>query len=291
MTGFLTIREALAQGRGLLGRAGIHAPRLNAEILLGQALSVPGSLGLRPDAAWFYAHSERPLREVEWIHYGRYLHQRLAGKPTQYITGRQEFYGREFAVTPDVLIPRPETELLVECALKLGSRAGIAVDVGTGSGAIAVTLALEGWTGPVLGVDISASALKVAHRNARKLGANTRFAQTDLLSPFADHTLDAVVSNPPYIAETDRADLQREVVAHEPALALFGGTDGFEVYRRLIPQALHALKPGGLLAMEIGMGQAEALSQMLAGWDAIQVFPDLAGIPRVLTARTPANRG
>ncbi len=290
MTGFLTVREALGQGRDLLERAGIQAPRLNAEILLGQALSVPGSLGFRPDAAWFYAHSDRALREVEWIHYGRYLHQRLAGKPTQYITGRQEFYGREFAVTPDVLIPRPETELLVECALKLGSRSGIAVDVGTGSGAIAITLALEGWSGPVLGIDISARALEIAHRNARKLGAKTGFVHADLLSPFADHTLDAVVSNPPYIAEADRPSLQREVVAHEPGLALFGGTDGYGIYCRLIPQALHALKPGGLLAMEIGIGQAAELSQMLAGWNDIQTFPDLAGIPRVLTARTPANR-
>ena len=285
---FLTIRQALAQGRNLLEQAGIAAPRLTAELLLGQAVFVPDPAGFRPDAAWFYAHSDRELREVEWIHYGRYLHQRLGGRPTQYITGRQEFYGREFRVTPAVLIPRPETELLVETALRDGSGKGNAIDIGTGSGAIATTLALEGWTGPVVGVDISPAALAVARTNADRLAAPVSFLQCDLLAAAADSCADLIVSNPPYVAETDRAGMQREVVDFEPALALFAGPDGLAVYRRLIPEARRALKPGGLLALEIGMSQAPAITQLLEGWSMVRVRNDLAGIGRVVTATKPA---
>src|SRR6201986_3952689 len=131
----MTIRTALAQGTELLRREGIAEPRLTAEVLLGHAVHC--------ERVYFYAHPERELREVEWIHYGRYLHERMQGKPTQYITKRQEFYGREFRVTPDVLIPRPETEHVVEVALQLASGARRLVDIGTGSGALAVTLQRE----------------------------------------------------------------------------------------------------------------------------------------------------
>src|SRR5438876_9423356 len=169
----MTLQQALLQGTKLLEEAGIAAPRLTAEVLLGHALG--------QERAFLYAHSERELREVEWIHYGRYLHERLNGKPTQYITGRQEFYGREFRVTPDVLIPRPETELVVETALDVGRGARRIVDAGCGSGAIAVTLQIE--TGAlVLGTDISAAALAVAADNGRRLGARVEWAQCDLLS-------------------------------------------------------------------------------------------------------------
>ncbi len=283
-TRFLTIREALAQGRDILERAQVQAPRLTAELLLGHALFVPDPAGFRPDAAWFYAHSDRSLREVEWIHYGRYLHQRIGGRPTQYITGRQEFYGREFRVTPDVLIPRPETELLVETALNTGTRTGLALDVGTGSGAIATTLALEGWTGAVLGLDISHAALAIARVNARQLHAPVSFLQSDLLAAIADRTADLIVSNPPYIAETDRPTMQREVADFEPSLALFAGTDGLAIYRRLIPEARRVLKPGGILTMEIGMSQADAVADVFTGWSSIQILHDLAGLPRVVLA-------
>jgi release factor glutamine methyltransferase len=224
------------------------------------------------------------LREVEWLHYGRYLHERIKGKPTQYITHRQEFYGRNFRVTPDVLIPRPETELLVETVLKLRTT-GRAVDVGTGSGAIAVTLALESKL-EVVATDISRLSLQVAENNAF-IATSVRFAEADLLTAFADLSMDIVVSNPPYIAETDRGSLQPEVRDWEPPLALFAGTDGLGIYRRLIPQAHRVLKSGGLLALEIGFGQSEAVSSLAAGWKNLRVLPDLAGIPRVLVCEKP----
>ena len=197
---------------------------------------------------WLYAHDDEELREVHWIHYGRYLHERAQGKPTQYITKHQEFYGRDFHVTPDVLIPRPETELLVEAVLR--QRADRIVDVGVGSGAIAVTLALES-TADVIATDISAAALAVAKANAAQLNAKVEFLQTDLLSALPDASVDLVVSNPPYVPDADRESMQREVRDWEPATALFAGTDGLDVYRRLIPEAWRVLRAGGHMALEI----------------------------------------
>src|SRR5580700_9967644 len=173
----MTIRTALAQGSELLGREGIAEPRMTAEVLLGHAIHC--------ERAYFYAHPEQELREVEWIHYGRYLDERLRGKPTQYITKRQEFYGREFTVSRDVLIPRPETELLVETILKIKPGLGVIVDIGTGSGIIAVTLALE-LACPVIATDLSLEACAIARCNALKLGANVQFLEADLLNAIAD---------------------------------------------------------------------------------------------------------
>src|SRR5580658_7329088 len=153
----MTIRTALAQGSELLGREGIAEPRLTAEVLLGHAIHC--------DRTYFYAHPEQQLREVEWLHYGRYLDERMKGKPTQYITKRQEFYGRDFMVSRHVLIPRPETELLVETVLKLNPAPGVLIDIGTGSGAIAVTLSLE-LGRPVIATDLSFEALEIARSNA-----------------------------------------------------------------------------------------------------------------------------
>jgi release factor glutamine methyltransferase len=266
----MTIRTALAQGSELLGREGIAEPRMTAEVLLGHAVHC--------DRAYFYAHPEQELREVEWLHYGRYLDERMKGKPTQYITKVQEFYGREFRVTRDVLIPRPETELLIEVALK---RSGVVIDVGTGSGAIAVTLSLE-LKRRVYATDLSSEALAVAKANAVKLGAEVDFIEGDLLRCIADGVADMVVSNPPYVALADRETLQREVRDWEPSLALFGGSTGLCVYERLIPEALRVLKPGGTLALELGAGQSDAVSALVSSWRNIQLFPDLAGIPRVL---------
>lgn len=268
----MTIRTAIEQGSELLGRDGIAEPRLTAEVLLGHAMHC--------ERAYFYAHPEQELREVEWIHYGRYLDERLKGKPTQYITKRQEFYGRDFAVSRDVLIPRPETELLVESVLKR-LPAGRIVDVGTGSGIIAITLALELGRG-VVATDLSLEACELARDNARRLGAEVQFLEADLLKPFADSAIDVVVCNPPYVPFSDRAMLQREVRDWEPSLALYGGPNGLAIYRRLIPEARRVLKSGGLLALEIGFGQAEAVSEMAAGWKNLEILPDLAGIPRVV---------
>jgi release factor glutamine methyltransferase len=274
----MTIRTALAQGTELLRREGIAEPRLTAEVLLGHAVHV--------DRVHFYAHPEQELREVEWIHYGRYLDERMRGKPTQYITRRQEFYGREFRVSCDVLIPRPETELLVETVLELKPAPGPLIDVGTGSGAIGITLALQ-LGRPVIATDLSSEALAVARENAGKLGAEVQFVQADLLEPFADNSVEVVVSNPPYVPVADRERLQREVRDWEPPLALFAGPSGLCVYERLIPEALRVLKSGGILAVEIGFGQAQAVTELARGWNDLRLNPDLAGIPRVLVCRRP----
>ncbi|HWZ32802.1 MAG TPA: peptide chain release factor N(5)-glutamine methyltransferase [Bryobacteraceae bacterium] len=273
----MNLHTALLQGQQLLDDAKISAPRLTAEVLLAHAIGC--------DRSWLFAHSDEELREVWWIHYGRYLHQRIQGVPTQYITGRQEFYGREFRVTPDVLIPRPETEHVIEAALQLVSNHRLkpvprVLDVGTGSGAIAVTLALE--TGAqVFATDISSAALGVARENARRLSAKVEFVNCDLAGALADG-YDLVVSNPPYVPETE--SLPIEVREHEPAVALYGGVDGYEIYRRLIPEAARLLKPGGWLVMELGYRSREAVTTMLGDWRDVEVLTDLAGLPRVVMA-------
>ncbi|PYT31387.1 MAG: peptide chain release factor N(5)-glutamine methyltransferase [Acidobacteria bacterium] len=273
----MTFQQALLQGTKLLEEAGIAAPRLTAEVLLGHALG--------QERTFLYAHSERELREVEWIHYGRYLHERLNGKPTQYITGQQEFYGREFRVTSDVLIPRPETELVVETALDVGRGARRIVDTGCGSGAIAITLQLE--TGAlVAGTDISEAALTVAAENGRRLGARIEWVQCDLTSAIAGASVDMIVSNPPYVPLGDRAGLQREVRDYEPDVALFAGPTGFEIYEKLVADAERVLRPGGWLVLELGYTSRDRVTAMLgAGWRDVRVVPDLAGIPRVLAGR------
>jgi release factor glutamine methyltransferase len=270
----MDIRAALLQGQKLLEDARISAPRLTAEVLLAHAIGC--------DRVWLYAHSEEELHELWWIHYGRYLHERTQGRPTQYITGRQEFYGREFRVTPDVLIPRPETEHVVEEALK--HAAGRIADIGTGSGAIAVTLALE-TKAIVIATDISPGALRVAAGNARRLGAPVGLAACDLGSALATGAFDIVVSNPPYVPERDGTTVQREVRDYEPRVALFGGDDGLEFYRRLAPEAMRLLRPGGWLVMELGYTASEPLRTMLADWQDVEIVSDLAGLPRVVTAR------
>lgn len=276
---FLEIRSAIAQGTALLSASGIPEPRFTAELLLCHSLG--------RERAYLFAHPEQELREVEWLHYGRYLDQRMRGKPLQYITHKQEFFGREFRVTPDVLIPRPETELLAEVVLKMNRAAGeLAIDAGSGSGAIAVTLALDSGL-RVVGTDVSLPALEVARSNAQRLQARVQFVAGDLLVSFADESADVVVCNPPYVPEADRGSLQREVRDWEPALALFGGEDGTDFYKRLIPQSVRVLKRGGVLAMEIGFGQARAVSELALGWRNVRLIPDLAGIPRVLVCEKP----
>ena len=270
----MTVRTALLQGQQLLEQADVGEARLTAEVLLMRATG--------HERAWLYAHGNDDLIEVWWIHYGRYLHQRIKGEPTQYITGRQEFYGREFRVTPDVLIPRPETEHLVEATL--ARRAETILDIGTGSGAIAVTLALE-TTARVTASDVSPAALRVARQNTDALGARVDFVACDLGAALADGSFDLVVSNPPYIAGRDRTSLQAEVRDHEPALALFGGEDGLAVYQRLVPEARRLLRPGGWLMMELG--DAGAVREMCGSWTGVEIVNDLAGIPRVLLARKP----
>jgi release factor glutamine methyltransferase len=273
----MLIQAALLQGTKLLEGGGIGAPRLTAEVLLGHAL--------QREREYLYGHSDETLPEVAWLHYGRYLHQRLNGKPTQYITGRQEFYGRPFRVTPDVLIPRPETEHLIEASLARIQPGRTVLDVGTGSGAIAVTIALE-TKAQVFATDISPAALSVAIGNARKLQAPVSLVAADLVECFAAQSVDVLVSNPPYVPATDRPVLQREVRDFEPPVALFGGPTGLEIYERLIFAARRVLRPGGWLLMELGYNSVEPARGMLgSGWTEISVAQDLAGLPRVLAAK------
>ena len=270
----MDIRTALLQGTELLEKGGVGVPRLTAEVLLSHAV--------QRDRTWLFAHADDELTGVQQLHFGRYLHERLGGKPTQYITKKQEFYGREFRVTPAVLIPRPETEHVVEAALRRGARR--VFDVGCGSGAIAITLQLESGA-DVWGGDISAAALAVARENARRLGARVEFLACDVLECVAEASVDLVVSNPPYVPLAESAHMQREVRDFEPHVALFAGESGLELYERIVAGAARVLRPGGWLVMELGFQSLEGVSRMLRGWRDVEVIPDLAGIPRVAAGR------
>lgn len=240
---------------------------------------------LRKDRVYLFGHSSDELTEIGWIHFGRYLHQRIEGKPTQYITGTQEFYGRDFTVSPAVLIPRPETEHLAAAAIGRLEAGALVLDVGTGSGAIAVSLALE-TKANIWAVDISTDALEVASRNAERLGARVQFVAGDLLETFAPATFDAILSNPPYVGLHEADGLQVEVRDYEPHVALFAGERGTELYARIVDRARVVLRRGGWLMLELGWRSLDPVQSMLqAGWSDIETAPDLAGIPRVLAAR------
>jgi release factor glutamine methyltransferase len=275
----MDVRTALLQGSKLLEEASVGVPRLTAEVLLAHAM--------RHDRVWLFAHPEQELAEVEWLHYGRYLHERLKGKPTQYITKRQEFYGREFRVTPDVLIPRPETEHVIEVALQIPAKR--ILDIGAGSGAIAATLALE--TGAeVYATEISPAAAVVAAGNARRLGARVEVIVCDLVTAIAPHSIDLIVSNPPYVPLREREGLQREVRDYEPHTALFAGDSGFDIYDRIVAEAPRVLRTGGRLVMELGFGTSKHVEDLLKDWGEVRVHPDLAGIPRVIAAKAKPTR-
>ncbi len=279
----MTIAEALRQGRARLAAVPLVAADAarDAELLLMHVLQL--------SRATVLAYPERELAAEQEARYGALIAERLTAKPIQYIIGEQEFYGLRFQVTPDVLIPRPETEHLVAAVLERVPRNVPVdiVDVGTGSGAIAVALAHALPLANVTALDISAAALEVARGNAAAHGIDARieFLQSDLLSAVLQRRFDAVVSNPPYIATAERETLHAQVREFEPALALFSGETGFEIYERLAPQAALVLKPGGLLAMEIGFGQRGRLVELLRGWRDVECVNDLQGIERVVLAR------
>lgn len=262
----------------MLDRAAVSAPRLTAEVLLSHAV--------HRDRSYLYAHGDEDLPERAWIHYGRYLNERLNGKPTQYITHRQEFFGREFFVTEDVLIPRPETEHLVEAAIAYLAGRGemTTVDVGTGSGAIAISVALE-TRRRVFASDISFAALGVAARNSRSLGASLPLFAGNLVDALQPRSVDLLLSNPPYVPGADESNMQREVREWEPHVALFAGQSGLEIYERLLAGARTVLKPGGRIIMELGYQSLAGVQEMLAAeWSEIEVMSDLAGWPRVISA-------
>lgn len=255
-------------------------PQNNARLLLEYVLGLEG-------AAYYMALPDA-FREEQIPAFEEAVNRKGQGEPAQYIIGRQEFYGLPFKVSPAVLIPRPETELLVEAVMMHGDRlwpggTPLAADIGTGSGAIAVTLAVKrtGWH--VEASDISPEALAVAAQNAAANGAAVQFREGDLLAPFAGERVDILVSNPPYIPADDIAGLQREVREHEPRTALDGGPDGLGPYRTMMAQLALLAAPPRLIGFELGQGQAEDVAELLrvAGhWDEIIVVPDLAGIDR-----------
>lgn len=294
----MDVRAALKEGIALLCGAQVPSSTLAAEVLLMHVLA--------HDRTWLYTHPESQVSSELANQYLSLLRRRAAGEPVQYLIGTQEFWGLGFEVTPDVLIPRPETEHLVEvalerlqqiCAASRGSRIRIA-DVGTGSGCIAVALARELPRAEILATDISKAILKVARRNAARHGVSDRihFLHADLLQPCAaalpeangaPAAFDLIVSNPPYLAREEAAALPREVRDHEPEVALFGGPSGIEIYGRLAREAGSLLRPGGILVFELGYGAAERISAILAAenrWVNIAIANDLAGIPRVIAA-------
>jgi release factor glutamine methyltransferase len=281
-----TIAEAITQGSHTLDAAGIDQALLTAGLLLRFVLGV--------DRTYLLTRADEEIDQTRYRRYLSLIDRRAAGEPAQYLIGYQEFYGLNFVVSPDVLIPRPETEFLVERVLKLVSEGELdspmIVDVGTGSGCIAVTLAVKLQRARVIATDVSGSALQIASTNAADHGVTDRieFLEGDLLDPLDSRFLesvDIVASNPPYVEERGRDELQREVRDWEPQSALFGGTDGLDFYRRLVVEARKYLTPGGHLVLEVGYGQLDAIASMLPGlgWEVVDVTRDLQDVPRVLT--------
>jgi release factor glutamine methyltransferase len=272
-----TISAALAYGSAQLSR--LSSGRRDAELLLMRAVGC--------DRAYLLTHPEAHLTNEQAGTYKDWLARRARNEPVQYIIGEQEFFGLKIHVTPDVLIPRPETEHLIEAALARADRKSPLriADIGTGSGAIAVALARALPKAQVTALDISLAALAVARKNAEahEVSSRIRFIESDLLAAVAGESFDMIVSNPPYVAKNE--ELEPQVRDYEPASALFAGATGLEVYERLIPEAYTALKPGGWLLLEIGHGQRDGLAQLLAGWDNVTFIADLQEIPRVVCAQ------
>lgn len=295
-----------------LTEAGVPSPRMNAELLL--------MFTLGRDRAYLYGHPEYELTNEELRRYKDALAQRSQGIPAQYITGHQEFWGMDLIVSPAVLIPRPETEHVIEAVLSRVGRAHVGqgcvgrapspanqlqshidvggtgvspvesldiVDVGTGSGCIALALAKELPDAKIHATDISPAALEIARANAARhqLESRIRFYETDLLQGLEKNAFDFVVSNPPYVGESEEDSVQLEVRKFEPRTAVFAGRTGTDVIERLIPQSLDALKPGGWLIMEISGTIASRTRKLLARWNDVQITNDLQGIPRIASAR------
>ncbi len=279
----LSYREALTRATDQLSA---H-PDLRPTALADAATLLMHSLDV--DRPTLIAHPERLLDREQQAEYQRLIERRLRFEPIQYISGTQDFYGLALQVSPAVLIPRPETELLVESALAHLShdRALRIVDVGTGSGAIALALATHLPQATITAVDLSLDALDIAQSNIREHGLSDRIRilKSDLLESMEnEQPFDAIVSNPPYVAPGDAPTLHPQVRDFEPHAALFAGDSGLDIYRSLIPQAERLLKPGGLLALEFGFGQADDLRAMLAPWRTPTLLDDLQGIPRVALA-------
>ena len=296
----MDIRGALRTGISRLREKQVASYTVAAELLLLHVLS--------RDRAWLYAHPEVAINSKELDIFLTLIDRRANGEPTQHLTGKQEFWSLEFEVTPDVLIPRPETEHVIEVALdrlalrelragrpqKTNGDGFLIADIGTGSGCLAIALAKELPAATVYATDISPAALAVARRNAVRHGVANRihFLESDLSRPLAadsakESSFDLIVSNPPYIPAREANTLAREVRDHEPAIALYGGEEGYELYADLIAHAGLHLKPGGIFVAELGHDSLPAVQPLLLDsreWTAVGVSNDLAGIPRVIAA-------
>jgi release factor glutamine methyltransferase len=274
------LKDALASAIDRLTAAHVGSPRLNAEILLMFTLAC--------DRAFLYAQPERQLTDDERIRYDEAINHRSQGVPSQYITGHQEFWGMDLIVSPSVLIPRPETEHLIETVVPLARvfNNPKIVDVGTGSGCIALALAKELPGAEIYATEVSPAALEVAEANAARLQMSNRiqFYDTDLLAG-VNAEFDFIVSNPPYVGESEEDHVQLEVRKFEPRGAVFAGPTGLEVIERLIPQAREKLKPPGWLVMEISGTIVEGVRDLLARWSTVQITNDLQGIPRVVASQ------
>ena len=308
------VRTALKRGIAELRDANVPSYTLATELLLMYVLG--------RDRTWLYAHPEEVVPGLEAHRFISLILRRADGEPTQYITGKQEFWGIEFEVTPDVLIPRPETEHVIEVALdrlalreiRAGRKQTLTgdglriVDVGTGSGCIAIALAKELPGARIVAMDISAAALAVARRNAARhsFSEHIQFIESNLLESLREgarqavpplgkdspvdvvrsRPRDLIVSNPPYVGRKETDSLMREVRDHEPEIALYGGEEGYELYAELIAQAAQHLKPGGILVLELGHNSLPAVQPLLdlPNWTNVGVTDDLAGIPRVIAA-------
>ena len=276
----MELRELYLKGRKSFERSGFECPGIETRAILAGSLDA--------DPLELYAHPERRVGPERAEAFERLLRRRLAGEPLAYVTGEREFYSRLFAVTPDVLIPRPETETLAELAIETAGQMKNPriLDLGTGSGCLAVTVFLETRGCRVFASDVSAAALSVARKNARAHGARIRFVRSDLLGSFAKSSFDIIISNPPYISEAEYAELPEEISRYEPRTALLGGEDGLGYIRRIAAAATEALREGGFLLLEIGAGQAQSVEGIVRenGFSDIRFETDIGDIRRVVKA-------
>ena len=279
----MTVAEGLKEGSKVLREHAVAEPERESVLLMSHAL--------KRDSTFIYAHPEYRLNAIESILFKAVVRRRAAHEPFQYIVGHQEFFGINFQVTPDVLIPRPETEILVQAAIDAFRNQDNVrfLEVGVGSGCISVSILENLPDARALGVDASYKALVMAGTNAEKNGVAERLELqiSDVYQSVDERDFDLVVSNPPYVSDRDLGSLQREVRDFEPHVALSGGPDGLDIVRRIIAGAPKLLKSKGMLLMEIGWDQSEKVQQILgsAGWKNIEMLPDLQGIPRIVSAR------